>query len=79
MAGGFTASNNEHLIRSNLWSSQIKEVLLDELFATKYVDLLTDFPDGDTLNIPSIGQAEVIDYDEGQAIRYTAMDKPTYH
>lgn len=71
---GFTASNNEHLIRSNLWSSQIKEVLLDELFATKYVDLITDFPDGDTLNIPSIGQAEVIDYDEGQAVRYTAMD-----
>lgn len=32
------------------------------------------FPDGDTLNIPSIGQAEVIDYDEGQAVRYTAMD-----
>lgn len=71
---GFTASNNEHLIRSNLWSTQIKEVLLDELFATKYVDMITDFPDGDTLNIPSIGQAEVIDYDEGQAVRYTAMD-----
>lgn len=71
---GFTAGNNEHLIRSNLWSSQIKEVLLDELFATKYVDMITDFPDGDTLNIPSIGQAEVLDYDEGQAVRYTAMD-----
>jgi len=39
---GFTVSNNEHLIRSNLWSSQIKEVLLDELFATKYVDMITD-------------------------------------
>lgn len=71
---GFTTSNNEHLIRSNLWSTQIKEVLQDELFATKYVDMITDFPDGDTLNIPSIGQAEVIDYDEGQAVRYTAMD-----
>lgn len=71
---GFTASNNEHLIRSNLWSTQIKEVLLDEIFAQKFVDMITDFPDGDTLNIPSIGQAEVIDYDEGQAVRYTAMD-----
>ena len=71
---GFDTGTNEHLIRSNLWSSQIKEVLLDELFATKYVDLITDFPDGDTLNIPSIGQAEVLDYDEGQAVRYTAMD-----
>lgn len=36
--------------------------------------MITDFPDGDTLNIPSIGQAEVLDYDEGQAVRYTAMD-----
>lgn len=71
---GFSAGSNEHLIRSNLWSSQIKEVLLDELFATKYVDMITDFPDGDTLNIPSIGQAEVLDYDEGQAVRYTSMD-----
>lgn len=71
---GFSYGTSEHLIRSNLWSSQIKEVLLDELFGTKYVDMITDFPDGDTLNIPSIGQAEVLDYDEGQTVRYTAMD-----
>jgi hypothetical protein len=71
---GFQTSGNDHLIRSNLWSNQIKEVLLDELFATKYVDMITDFPDGDTLNIPSIGQAEVADYSEGQAVRYTGMD-----
>jgi hypothetical protein len=71
---GFSTTNNQHLIRSALWSSQIKEVLEDELFATKYIDMITDFPDGDTLNIPSIGQAEVLDYAEGQAVRYTAMD-----
>jgi hypothetical protein len=71
---GFSTSNSEHLIRSQLWSAQIKETLEDELFATKYVDMITDFTDGDTLNIPSIGQAEVLDYEEGQAIRYTAMD-----
>lgn len=71
---GHSTSNTEHLIRSQLWSSQIKEVLEDELMGTKYVDMITDFPDGDTLNIPSIGQAEVLNYEEGQAIRYTAMD-----
>jgi hypothetical protein len=71
---GFFKASNEHLVRSNLWSSQLKEVLEDELFATKYVDMITDFPDGDTLNIPSIGQAEVLDYDEGQSVRYTGMD-----
>lgn len=70
----FSYATNEHLVRSNLWSAQLKEVLLDELFATKYVDMITDFPDGDTLNIPSIGQAEVQDYVENAAVRYTGMD-----
>ena len=40
---GFAYGTSEHLIRSNLWSSQIKEVLLDELIGTKYVDMITDF------------------------------------
>jgi hypothetical protein len=71
---GFSVATNDHLIRSNLWSSQIKEVLEDELFAMRYVDMLTDFPDGETFNIPSIGQAEVSDYVENAAVTYTGMD-----
>lgn len=71
---GFLASNDDHLIRSNLWSSMIKEVLEDELIGTKYVDMITDFPDGETLNIPSIGQAESNDYVEGTQVKYNAMD-----
>lgn len=71
---GFATYNTEHLIRSEIWSSQIKEVLEDELFAMRYVDMIQDFPDGDTINIPSIGQAEQSDYVEGQAVKYTAMD-----
>jgi hypothetical protein len=71
---GFSVASDQHLIRSSLWSSQLKEILQDELFATKYVDWITDFPDGTTINIPSIGQAEAYDYVEGQAVKYTAMD-----
>jgi hypothetical protein len=71
---GWQTSSNDHLIRSNLWSSQIKEVLEDELLAMTYVDMLSEFTDGDTFNIPSIGQAETNDYVEGQAVRYSAMD-----
>lgn len=71
---GFSAANDSHLIRSNLWSSQIKEVFDAELLGWRYCDMISDFPDGDTLNIPSIGQAETLDYTEGQAVRYTAMD-----
>ncbi|MGW8181324.1 MAG: hypothetical protein ACWGQW_21545, partial [bacterium] len=72
---GFTAATDEHLIRSAIWSTQIKEVLEDDIFATRYVDWLTDqFPDGTTLNIPSIGQAEVQDYVEDTSINYNKLD-----
>lgn len=71
---GFISSNDDHLIRSNVWSNQLKEVLEDQLIGTRYIDMITDFPDGDTFNIPSIGQAEVNDYAEGRAVKYTALD-----
>lgn len=71
---GFLVANNEHLIRADLYSRQIKELLLDDLFAMKFVRTLTDFPDGTTFNIPSVGEAETSDYAEGQAIKYSRMD-----
>jgi hypothetical protein len=70
----WSVANDQHLIRSNIWSPVLKEVLEDELMAVKYVKMLEGFPDGTTFNIPSIGQAEVYDYVEGQAVGYTAMD-----
>src|ERR1043165_2174651 len=74
MASGFTTLTNEHLIRSNLWSRQIKELLLDDLMATRFVRMISDFPDGTTFNIPSLGEAETADFAEGQAIKYNKMD-----
>lgn len=68
------SSQYTNLSRANLWSTQLKTVLEDELMGTRYVKMLDGFPDGDTFNIPSIGQAEVSDYVEGQAVKYTAMD-----
>lgn len=69
----FTTASTPALIRANLWDTQIKEVFRDELMGTRYVNMLTNFPDGDTFNIPSIGQAEVFNYAEGQAIPYSDM------
>lgn len=66
--------NTDHLIRSDLWSSQLKEIFEDELFAISYIDWLSEFPDGDLFHIPSIGQAEAQDYEEGQAITYSTLD-----
>jgi hypothetical protein len=66
--------NSGHLIRSEVWSSQLKEVLEDELQATTYVNWMNEFPDGDTFTIPSIGQAVTDDYSENEAVQYRALD-----
>lgn len=66
--------NADLLIRTELWSQQIKEQLRDDLFATRWVDTLVDFPDGDTFTIPSIGDAQVNDYVEGEAVQYRPRD-----
>lgn len=64
----------DHLTRSDIWSRQLKDFFEDELIAaTKFVDWMTEFPDGDTFHIPSIGQMQIQDYEEGQAIRYTGI------
>jgi hypothetical protein len=67
-------ASNEHLVRTNIWSTQIKELFEAELSAIKYVDWITEFTDGDTINIPSLGQHEILDYQEGQAVKYTGLD-----
>lgn len=36
----FQTNNTDHLIRANLWSTQLKEVLEDELMGTRYVDMI---------------------------------------
>jgi hypothetical protein len=71
---GMTTGNVSLLTRAEVWSRELKEILLDELQATKYVRWLSEFPDGDTFKIPSIGQAYVDDYSEDQAIKYRPLD-----
>ncbi len=71
---GQTSAGDQHLIRQNLWSRDIKSLLLDELNAMKWVRVLSDFPDGYIINIPSIGEAEVADFNENMAIKYNSLD-----
>lgn len=67
-------TNGDLLIRSEIWTGQLKDVLQDELDAQKWVEWLTDFPDGNLLTMPSIGEATVFDYSEGDVIRYSNLD-----
>ena len=71
---GFLSTNTDNLTRSNLWSTQLKEHFEAPTFAMQYINWITDFPDGDTFNIPSVGVMEAQDFVEGDAVRYTAMD-----
>ena len=69
-----TTANSALLIRSEVWSNELKEILRDELMAMQYVDWMTDFPDGDTFTIPSIGVGDVDDYQEDEEILFRPLD-----
>ena len=69
-----TTGTSDLLIRSELWSAELKETLKDELMATRWVDMLDGFPDGDTFTIPSVGDASVNDYQEDEAVTYRPLD-----
>lgn len=70
----FTTANTDMLTRAEIWSRELKDILQDELMATKYVRWLSEFPDGTTFTIPSIGEASVRDYVENQPVLYDAFD-----
>jgi len=71
---GMNTTNSALLIRTNLWSAELKEILRDEMMAQRYVRMLDGFPDGNTFNIPSIGQAQVENYAEDAAVTYRPLD-----
>lgn len=70
---GMTTINGDVLTRSELWSNQLKRVLEEDLNAVQYVNWI-DFPDGNTMTIPSIGTLDASDYVEDTAVEYTPMD-----
>jgi|NOAtaT_7_FD_contig_111_600400_length_3350_multi_6_in_0_out_0_3 hypothetical protein len=71
---GMTTANMDIAIRSEVWSGEIKDVLQDALEGQRYVRWLSEFPDGNTFTIPSIGELQARDYEENTAIQYDALD-----
>ena len=69
-----TSGNTGQLRRSEIWSVQLKEALIDELEAQGWVNWLSEFPDGDQFTVPSIGAATVRDYVEDTDIVFDALD-----
>ena len=70
-----TTANSAILTRSEIWSSQLKEVLQDELNAQGWVNWLSEFPDGDQFTIPSIGESTIRDYVEDTDVTFDALDQ----
>lgn len=66
--------NNSTLIRTNIWANEVKDVLQEELQLDGHVRWITEFPDGDTLNIPTLSEMTVRNYSEGAQI---TLDDPT--
>jgi len=75
MAGMISSNTDmQRLIRSEVYSSELKEILRDEMQAQRYVRMLDGFPDGDTFTIPTIGETTVADCTEDAAVSYVPMD-----
>jgi len=74
MAGIDYAKVNEHLVRTELWSSELKDILEEQLMGTRYVRMLNGFPDGNQFNIPSVGELPMRETSEHTPVVYDAMD-----
>ena len=74
MAGMDYAKVNENLVRSELWSSELKDVLQERLMADGMVRWMQNFPDGNQLTIPSIGELPMREVSEGTPVAYDALD-----
>lgn len=74
MAGIDYAKVNEHLVRTELWSSELKDILQEQLMGTKYVRMLNGFPDGNQFTIPSIGELPMREVAENTPVTYDSMD-----
>ncbi|MBL4795790.1 MAG: hypothetical protein JKY50_00090 [Oleispira sp.] len=73
---GETTGNNGVLIDNDIQSSFIKQVLMDDFFASQWVDWLNEFSAGSsTFRIPSISEGVTDDYTEESAIKFRPLDK----
>lgn len=66
------ASN--YAIRAEVWSKMIQDELQEELVAQDLIDWITDFGDGDQLNIPTLASMSTRDYTENTPI---TVDDPS--
>ena len=69
------ADLQDHFVKAIVYSEQIKEIFEEQLMARPFVRWMTDFPEGDMIQIPSIGSgAPPTDYVEDTPVGYSDLD-----
>ena len=68
-----STTNTDHIIEAEVISKDLQDYFEEKLMAKNYVEMI-EFSHGDELLIPSVGQGEVRDYKEDQAIKYSQLD-----
>lgn len=71
---GMDSTASELLIRSEVWSQELKDILTDMLQGQQYVSWMSNFPDGSTFTIPSIGEIPMRQGAENTPVIYDSLD-----
>lgn len=62
------------LTRAEVWSQELKDILTDMLMGQQYVSWMSNFPDGSTFTIPSIGEIPMRQATEVNPVVYDSLD-----
>ena len=71
---GINTKSNAAAIKAVIYSGQLRAQLEPELIAMNYVDMITDFPDGDSWEDLEIGNAVVHDYAEDKDVVFDGLE-----
>lgn len=71
---GMDSTASDLLIRAEVWSTELKDILTDILQGQKYVNWMSNFPDGTTFTIPSIGEIPMRETAENMPVVYDTLD-----
>src|SRR5690606_9153246 len=69
-----TAWGSTHLMRNEVFSSQVKEIFRDETYARQWVNMTNELPDGMNLKINSIGELTMDEAAEATSLPTRRMD-----
>jgi hypothetical protein len=71
---GINTNDNAAAIKATIYSGQLRAQLEPDLIAMNYVDMITDFPDGESWEDLEIGNSVVHDYVEGEDVVFDGLE-----